>query len=138
MCEQTQTALRQTVRLHVGIDTVGEEYVDEVGIGVAPEDRAGKSLMPIGTTACLCRQNRVLGRERRGVETETAALAPVHRTSGNELPDRLFRKIGTPVINPAVHQHGEERTHLMCRGKEARIAAISAKQCSRLVMDIAF
>ena len=45
MYKQAQPALRQTVRFHVGIDTVGEENVDKVGIGVAPENRAREALM---------------------------------------------------------------------------------------------
>ena len=134
---QAYAALGEFVRFGVRINTVGKEDVDEVVVGVAPEDGARKSLMSKCFLAGSGWQDRAFLLMARRVKAQTATLATVQHIGGGEQLYRLFLEEGDTVVSAAVHQHLEKYGQIGDIGEKSGIAANATKDGSRLVVDIA-
>lgn len=109
---QAYAALREFVRLRIGINAVGEEDVDEVIVRVAPEDSARKTLMSKCFLAGGGWQDRAFLLVTRCVEAQAATLAAVQHISGSEQLDGLLLEEGDAVVGAAIHQHLEENSQV--------------------------
>ena len=84
------------------------EDVDEVIVGVAPEDSARKTLMSKCFLAGGGWQDRAFLLVTRRVKAQAATLAAVQHIGGSEQLDGLLLEEGDAVVSAAIHQHLEE------------------------------
>ena len=100
---EAYAALGEFVGLGIGINAVREENVDEVVIGVTPEDGARKPLMSVCFAAGCGWQYRAFLFVAGCVEAQTSALTSVQYVSGSKQLYGLLLEELDAIVGATVH-----------------------------------
>ena len=100
---ETDAALGEFVGLGIGVNAVREENVDEVVVGVTPEDSARKPLMSVSLAAGSGWLYRAFHFVAGCVEAQTSALAAVQYVSGSKQLYGLLLEELDAIVGAAVH-----------------------------------